>query len=150
MTVVIRPMTEADLADVLDMWIATWQAAYPDIDFAARRGWAEDRFAELAQTGSQSFVAEAGGKIVGLVMVNPATGYLDQFAVATAMQGQGIAERLLAQARALTPLLELHVNKDNARAIAFYKKQGFAVTGESTNPRSGAPIYLMRWESSSS
>jgi putative acetyltransferase len=143
--VTIRPMTEADLSAVLDMWIASWQAAYPNIDFAARRGWAEDRFAELEQTGSQSFVAEAEGQIVGLVTVNPATGYLDQLAVAAAMQGQGIAERLLTQARALTPLLELHVNRDNARAIAFYRKHGFTVTGESTNPRSGAPIYLMRW-----
>jgi putative acetyltransferase len=144
--VVIRPMTEVDLPDVLDMWVATWQAAYPNIDFAARRGWSEDRFAELEQSGSQSFVADVDGEIAGLVMVNPLTGYLDQFAVATAMQGKGIADRLLAQARALSATLDLHVNKDNARAIAFYKKQGFVVTGESTNPRSGAPIYLMRWE----
>lgn len=145
---IVRPMTEADLPDVLDMWVATWQVAYPKIDFAARRGWAEDRFAELEQSGSRSFVAEAGGSIVGLVMVNPATGYLDQFAVATAMQGQGVAGELLAQAKVLAPLLELHVNKDNARAIAFYRKQGFDVAGEATNPASGAPIYLMRWTSS--
>ena len=146
MDVKIRPMTEADLPDVLDMWVATWQAAYPNIDFEARRGWTEDRFAELEQSGSESFVAEVDGAVAGLVMVNPLTGYLDQFAVATAMQGQGIAGRLLEQARTLSPFLDLHVNKDNARAIAFYKKQGFVVTGESTNPRSGAPIYLMRWE----
>lgn len=143
---VVRPMTEADLADVIDMWVATWQAAYPAIDFEARRGWIEDRLVELEQTGSRSFVAVTDGTVVGLVLVNASTGYLDQFAVATSMQGKGIASRLLTQARSLTPVLELHVNQDNARAIAFYRKQGFVVAGEAINPSSGAPIYLMRWE----
>jgi putative acetyltransferase len=132
------------------MWVATWQAAYPAIDFEARRGWIEDRLIELEQTGSQPFVAVADGAVAGLVLVNLSTGYLDQFAVATDMQGKGIASKLLAQARSLTPMLELHVNCDNGRAIAFYQKNGFAVAGESINPHSGAPIYLMRWEQSSS
>jgi ribosomal protein S18 acetylase RimI-like enzyme len=145
---VVRPMTEADIVEVIDMWVATWQAAYPAIDFEARRGWIEDRLAELEQTGSQPFVAVADGAVAGLVTVNFATGYLDQFAVATDMQGKGIASKLLAQARSLTQTLELHVNRDNDRAIAFYKKHGFSVAGESINPHSGAPIYLMRWERS--
>lgn len=145
---VVRPMTEADIVEVIDMWVATWQAAYPAIDFEARRGWIEDRLAELEQTGSQPFVAVTDGAVAGLVLVNPATGYLDQFAVATDMQGKGIASKLLAQARSLTRALELYVNRDNDRAIAFYKKHGFSVAGESINPHSGAPIYLMRWERS--
>ena len=144
--ITIRPMTDADLPAVIDMWVGTWQAAYPSIDFEARRGWTENRFAELAQAGARSFIAEADGEIAGFVMINPATGYLDQIAVATTMQGEGVADSLLAQARALCPTIELHTNKDNARAIRFYEKHGFVVTGESTNPRSGAPIYLMRWE----
>ena len=52
------------------------------------------------------------------------------------------ARILLAEAKRLSPgRLELHVNQDNARAIAFYRKHGFAVAGEDVNPRSGAPIY---------
>lgn len=145
---VVRPMTEADIAEVTDMWVATWQAAYPAIDFEARRGWIEDRLAELEQTGSHPFVAVTDGAVSGLMLINPSTGYLDQFAVATDMQGKGIASKLLAQARSLTQTLELHVNRDNDRAIAFYKKHGFSVAGESINPHSGAPIYLMRWERS--
>ena len=47
---------------------------------------------------------------------------------------------------ALSPCgLDLHVNRDNARAIRFYEKHGFAVSGEEANPRSGAPIYKMSW-----
>jgi hypothetical protein len=35
---VVRPMLPEDLPETLDMWVAAWQAAYPSIDFAARRG----------------------------------------------------------------------------------------------------------------
>jgi putative acetyltransferase len=37
------------------------------------------------------------------------------------------------------------VNQDNARAIRFYEKHGFAVAGIDSNPRSGAPLYRMSW-----
>jgi putative acetyltransferase len=143
---VIRPMQPADLPETLDVWVAAWQAAYPAIDFNARRGWTADRIAELERTGSRSLIVLKDGRIVGAMVVNPDTGYLDQIVVATDCQGAGIAERLLAEARRLSPgKLDLHVNQDNGRAIRFYEKHGFRKTGEDVNPRSGAPIYLMGW-----
>jgi putative acetyltransferase len=139
-------MLPGDLPETLDIWVGAWQAAYPEIDFAARRGWTARRIAELERTGSQSRVATQDGHIVGALVVNPETGYLDQIVVAHEWQGTGVADALLAEARRLSPSrLELHVNKDNARALRFYEKNGFAVTGEDVNPRSGAPIYLMSW-----
>jgi putative acetyltransferase len=143
---VIRAMQPADLPETLDVWVAAWQAAYPVIDFNARRGWTIDRIAELERTGSRSLIALKKGRIVGAMVVNPDTGYLDQIVVATDCQGSGIAEMLLAEAQRLSPTkLDLHVNQDNARAIRFYEKHGFRKTGEDVNPRSGAPIYLMSW-----
>jgi putative acetyltransferase len=142
----VRPMQPEDLSETLDMWVTAWQAAYPTIDFAARRSWTAERIAELERTGSQSRVAISEGSIVGALVTNPETGYLDQIVVAVERQGTGVAEALLAEARRLSPSqLELHVNQDNARAIRFYRKHGFVVTGEDVNPRSGAPIYLMAW-----
>jgi putative acetyltransferase len=146
---IVRPMQPDDLEATLDVWVAAWQAAYPAIDFAARRGWTAERIAELERTGSTSWVALHGERIVGALVVDPRTGYLDQIVVASACQGSGVADALLAQARRLSPAgLDLHVNRDNARAIRFYEKQGFAVTGEDVNPRSGAPIYKMSWRPS--
>jgi putative acetyltransferase len=146
--VTVRPMLPQDLDETLDMWVAAWQAAYPNIDFRARRGWTKDRIAELERTGSRSLIALRDNRIVGALVVNPQTGYLDQMVVATADQGCGVADVLLAEARRLSPAaLDLHVNQDNARAIGFYQKHGFITVAEDINPRSGAPIYRMRWES---
>jgi len=143
----VRAMRPEDLDATLDMWVAAWQAAYPAVDFPARRDWARAHIAELKRTGSDTLVAECGGRIVGALVVDPATGYLDQIVVASKFQGRGVAEVLLARARAIAPTgLELHVNKDNARAIGFYRKHGFAAAGEDVNPRSGAPTLRMRWQ----
>jgi putative acetyltransferase len=131
---------------MLDVWVAAWQAAYPAIDFQARRGWTADRIAELERTGSRSLIAVRSDRIVGAVVINPQTGYLDQIVVATQHQGGGVADALLAEARRLSPAgLDLHVNQDNTRAIRFYEKNGFVRVGDDVNPRSGAPIYNMSW-----
>src|SRR5690242_11488185 len=78
----VRPMLPAHLPEMLDMWVAAWQAAYPAIDFEARRGWAADHFAALERSGSVSVIALCDGSIVGALIVDPQTGYLDQIVVA--------------------------------------------------------------------
>jgi putative acetyltransferase len=144
--VVVRPMRAEDMAETLDMWVAAWQVAYPDINFATRRGWTADRIAELERTGSCSVIASRDGRIVGALVVNPDTGYLDQLVVATECQGLGVATILLAEARRIAPAgLDLHVNQDNGRAIRFYEKHEFKTVGEDVNPRSGAPVFHMSW-----
>jgi putative acetyltransferase len=142
----LRAYTSADEAVAIELWRQTWQEAYPAIDFAARLHWWRERWRNELVPSATITVAETAGEIVGFVTVNPASGYLDQVVVAPHHWGAGIAEMLLAEAKRLSPgRLELHVNQDNARAVRFYQKHGFAVAGEDVNPRSGAAVYLMKW-----
>jgi putative acetyltransferase len=91
-------------------------------------------------------VADAENKIVGFVTVDPRTLYLDQIVVAPELWGSDVAARLIAEAKRLSPAgLDLDVNIDNARAIRFYGKQRFSISGAGVNPISGKPVHRMSW-----
>jgi putative acetyltransferase len=142
----IRDMVDADLPEITDLWVASWQAAMPHVDFEARRAWFVDRMDEHERKGARTMAALVDGEIAGFVVVDPATGYLDQLAVAPARQRSGIASALIGAARGVSPaMLELHVNQDNAPAVGFYKSQGFTIAGVDANQLSGAPVYRMIW-----
>jgi putative acetyltransferase len=142
----LRPYQAADEDAAIELWRRTWQLAYPHLDFAARLDWWRERWrSELVGTATITLAVSAG-QLVGFVTVDPQTLYLDQIVVAPEAWGSRIAHALLAEAKRLSPAgLDLKVNADNARAIRFYEKQGFAVTGTDVNPRSGAPIRKMAW-----
>jgi putative acetyltransferase len=150
---VLRPYLPADEEAAIALWQRTWQKSYPHIDFAARLAWWRERWhTELVPT-CKITVAMNGTEngataMAGFVTVDPRTGYLDQLVVAPEAWGGGVAAALVAAAKFNAPAgLDLHVNRDNARAIRFYEKHGFAVSAEELNPRSGAPIYKMSWRS---
>ncbi len=143
-TPTLRDYGSADEDAAIELWRRTWQDAYPMIDFTARLAWWRERWCRELVPRARIVVAEAQGRIVGFVTVDPRTGYLDQIVVAPEAWGSGLAEALLAEAKRASPVLDLHVNKDNARAIRFYEKHGFAVGGEGVS-MSGRPIYKMSW-----
>ncbi len=91
-------------------------------------------------------VAEHNGAMIGFVTVDPRTLYLDQLVVAPEHWRSGVGAALIGEAKRISPPgLELHVNKDNARAISFYLKHGFAISGADVNPISGKPVHRMSW-----
>lgn len=143
----LRDLDEADIPAVIDMWVAAWAVAMPVVDFEARRVYFAERLAQHGKEGARRLVAVAAdGSPRGLLVVNPATRYLDQITVSTSEQGTGLARRLLHEAQRLSPDgLTLHVNQDNPRAIRFYEKAGWRRGAASINPRSGLPIWLYHW-----
>ena len=142
----LRPYRAADEDTAIELWRRSWQVAYPHLDFAARLDWWRERWRNELVSTATIILAEADGEMVGFVTVDPRTLYLDQIVVAPEAWGSKIAGALLAEAKRLSPRgLDLKVNADNARAIRFYQKQGFVITGDATNPRSGAPIHTMAW-----
>nr|WP_210262130.1 GNAT family N-acetyltransferase [Bradyrhizobium aeschynomenes] len=127
------------------MWQETWQLAYPTIDFAARVPWWRERWRSELVPKAAVIVGETEGTLAGFVTID-ATGYLDQLVVSPAHWGSPLATQLVDAAKQRSPSgITLLVNKDNARAISFYKRNGFIEAGEDVNPTSGRPVLRMAW-----
>lgn len=126
------------------------QAADVDAYVDAHLG-ASHLAADLAATTSVIFLAETGehGALAGYAQLrvpSPApagmsagepAAELARLYVASAWQGRGVAAALLAAvrseaARAGARVLWLSAYQRNARAVAFYRRQGFAVAGTAT------------------
>jgi putative acetyltransferase len=134
-------------AELIELWLASWAAAYPGIDFETRRDWFGEHLSLLQTQGCTVLAARSGpGTLAGFVIFNRVSGWLDQFAVRPDAFGTGIARQLMREAKRLSPsYLQLDVNADNSRALAFYEREGFRQTGEGTNPNSGARTLSMEW-----
>ncbi|NPU14032.1 GNAT family N-acetyltransferase [Bradyrhizobium sp. 83002] len=141
----LRPYRAADEDATIALWQETWQLAYPTIDFAARVPWWRERWRSELVPKAAVIVGETEGTLAGFVTID-ATGYLDQLVVSPAHWGSPLATQLVDAAKQRSPSgITLLVNKDNARAISFYKRNGFIEAGEDVNPTSGRPVLRMAW-----
>ena len=145
-TITLRPYTAADEDAAIELWRRTWAQHYPRIDFNARVAWWRERWRQELVPVAHIMLAEIDGALAGFVTVDPKTMYLDQIVVAPEHWGSAIALALLDEAKRISPRgLELLVNKDNARAIRFYERNGFVHAGDGVNSTSGRPVLKMQW-----
>jgi putative acetyltransferase len=141
----LRPYRAEDEDAAIALWQRTWQQAYPEIDFAARVAWWRERWSGELVPNAAIVVAEQSGALVGFVTID-AKGYLDQLVVSPEHWGSRLATALVDEAKRRSPDgITLLVNKDNARAIRFYARNGFVHAGEDVNPASGRPVLKMTW-----
>ena len=117
----------------------------PEIDFSARKDWWLRRWRDELVPKNSVVVAETDGEIVGFIVINPSSGYLDQIAVRPESWGSNVAKTLMSEAKRLARSVTLDVNQANARAIRFYEREGFVRTGEGVNPLSGKPTFRYAW-----
>ena len=140
----IHAFVPAHMAELTDLWVASWARAMPSIDFEARRGWFVDHLSALRDSGTLAWCAfdASTGAMAGVITLDPAMGLIDQLAVAPDMWGRGVAVALIGTVRqqAKGPLV-LDVNADNLRAIRFYEREGFRRIGEGVNPNSGLKTW---------
>lgn len=141
----LRPYRAEDEDAAIELWRQTWQQAYPAIDFTARVTWWRERWRNELVTNASIIVAEHAGALIGFVTID-GKGYLDQLVVGPDRWGSKLATALVDEAKRLSPDgITLLVNKDNARAIRFYERNGFGHAGEDVNPTSGRPVLRMSW-----
>jgi putative acetyltransferase len=141
----LRPYRADDEDAAIALWLESWRQAYPSIDFAARVTWWRERWRKELVPNAAIVVAEHADAVIGFVTID-ASGYLDQLVVAPDRWGSEVAGALVDEAKRLAPDgITLLVNKDNARAIRFYERNGFVHDGEDVNPTSGRPVLKMAW-----
>jgi putative acetyltransferase len=142
----LRPYRVDDEDASIALWQQTWQQAYPSIDFASRVAWWRERWRNELVPNANIIVAEQASALIGFVTIDGG-GYLDQLVVSPDQWGSELANALVDEAKRLSPGgVTLLVNKDNARAIRFYERNGFVHAGEDVNPTSGRPVLKMAWK----
>jgi len=142
----LRPYRAEDEDATIDLWLRTWQLAYPSIDFAARLVWWRERWRNELVPNAAIIVAEQAQDLIGFVTIDT-SGYLDQLVVSPEHWGSKLATTLVDEAKRLSPAgVTLKVNADNVRAIRFYERCGFVHTGEDVNPGSKRPVLKMAWK----
>ena len=142
----LRPYRTEDEDAAIALWQRTWQQTYPSIDFAARVPWWRERWRNELVPNAAIIVAEQADTLIGFVTID-LKGYLDQLVVSRTHWGSELGNALLDEAKRLSPdRITLLVNTDNARAIRFYERNGFAPAGGDVNPTSGRPVLRMEWK----
>ncbi|HAH10741.1 MAG TPA: GNAT family N-acetyltransferase [Alphaproteobacteria bacterium] len=129
-----------------DLWVESWQRAYPEIDFEARRVWLIERLTAFHAQGVLICLAThtATAQLAGFVTLDPATGHINQLVVGLAHWGRGVGGALIQWCKDHgSSRLNLEVNADNHTAIALYQRHGFVQVGEGINPNSGRPVIQM-------
>lgn len=137
----IRPMRAADLDAVAELWLDTNLQAHAFIDPQYWR----DHFEEVKTLLSQAelYVWEDRGALRGFIGLEGS--YVAGLFVRRDCQSQGTGRALLDFAKDLRPRLELKVYRNNPRAAAFYRREGFLPAGESLDHETGQMEIRMVW-----
>ena len=80
--VTLRRYRQSDEDAAVALWLRTWQAAYPQLDFIARLDWWRQRWRDELLRTADVVIAESAGATIGFVTIDPRTFYLDQIVVA--------------------------------------------------------------------
>ncbi len=156
---IIRPATPADGLAVATVRVASWRATYTHLlspeylaaldPAAGAAGWARTAEAMAADPARGTFVvAEVDAAVRGFAIAGPPRPLpgeepprewqLFLLYVDAALHGSGAGQGLLAASIGDRPA-HLWTAEDNPRAIAFYRRNGFAFDGaEQVDP--GAPL----------
>ena len=62
------------------------------------------------------------------------------------VRSTGVGKQLLDYLKSIKQGLSLHVYQKNGRAVAFYRREGFVIQGQSVDEDTGEGEFLMRWD----
>lgn len=146
MTFTLRAPVPADAAECAELHVAVWREAYAhllpegyfDDEFVEARHRMWTRLTESPRDDVVVRVAEEGGRIIGFAVSGrpigpfadeaPRDRQLYMLYLAASHHGGGAGQALLDAVLGDEPA-QLWVARDNPRAIAFYRRNGFVLDG---------------------
>ena len=139
--VTIRPYTEDDLGELLDVWYRASLIAHSFLSeefFETERREIAERWLPVAETA----VYEIDGRVVGFVaLIGNEVGAIF---VDPDYQGRGIGRALMDAALESCPYLELDVFEANSIGRRFYAAYGFTMVDRHMNESVGQPEFRLR------
>ncbi len=140
---VIRPFTDNDLGDVLDVW---YRASVEAHSFLTESFFEAERLqiAEQWLPSSETLVSESDGRVVGFVSMlgNEVGGIF----VDPAHQRRGVGSALMDAVTASRRHVVLDVFEANAIGRSFYAAYGFRDIGSSAEETTGLPLMRLRYD----
>jgi GNAT superfamily N-acetyltransferase len=141
----VRRATVGDAAAVAEVYLASFHATYSfplaHSDDEVRE-WVREQLIPM----SEMWVAEDGGSVVAMMVVEP--GLLGHLYVAPDRLGRGIGHRFVDLAKERWPDgLSLWTFQVNDRARRFYERNGFVAVefGDGTGNEEGQPDVRYQW-----
>ncbi|MEC5344085.1 N-acetyltransferase [Brenneria populi] len=139
----IREYRARDLEPLMSLWLESTTLAHPFIDADY---WRESaplvRNVYLPQ--SQTWVYEKPQRLAGFISVLEKR-FIGALFIQRRDYGRQIGAALINHVQRQFPLLSLEVYQQNARACAFYRKQGFVVVDEKFNQETQSATLIMQW-----
>ena len=138
----IRAFQPADLNSVCALWLAANLQAH---SFIPAEYWKRNfKSVKEALLLAEVYVYEYDTEIQGFIGLNDE--YVEGIFVSGEMQSQGIGKILLNYAKDKRNKLHLNVYQKNARAISFYKREGFEIQHSGLDEATGEKDYVMTWQ----
>lgn len=140
----IREMEKNDITAVMDVWLTSTIKAHP---FLSENYWTKNyrtvknKYLSVAKT----YVNEVDGVIVGFISIIK-DGFIGALFVLPGCQGHRVGEQLLKFVQQAYPQLHAHAYERNPRALHFYKKHGFIVSGKQPNLDSSFIEFILEWK----
>ncbi len=140
----IRAFRDSDLFAVMQLWLETNVQAHSFIHPCYWSGHYDPVKTALPQAETYVYESESTRRIVGFIGLTD--DYINGCFVKDSEQSKGIGKQLLDHAKSTRSSLTLKVYHKNTRAIRFYEREGFTVTGESTDGGTNEKELIMTWK----
>lgn len=137
----IRKFENNDINNILKIWESENIKAH---NFIPKEYWKSNyNFVKEALPNAEIYVYTIKEKIVGFVGLNG--NYIEGIFIDTNNQSNGVGTSLLNKVKENRNNLILNVYKKNIKAINFYKKNNFIMTGEQLDKNTNELEYTMTW-----